>query len=63
MATTRAWDAYLARDWDAALSAGAEILAHAPQDPLPSVFAERIAELRRDGVPPDWDGSVALEKL
>ena len=62
-ATTRAWDAYLARDWDAALTAGAAILAHAPQDPLPAVFAERIAELRSVDVPPDWDGSVALEKL
>jgi len=62
-ATSRAWDAYLARDWDASLSAGAAMLAQAPHDALPGVFAERIAGLRSAGVPPDWDGSVALEKL
>lgn len=62
-ATERAWAAYLARDWGNARARWQEIGKIAPDDSLSEVFAERIIAHESSPPPPDWDGSVALEKL
>jgi adenylate cyclase len=55
----RAFDAYLAREFDAALA----VLAELGDDGPSQVLAERCRELRRSPPPPDWDGSfVATTK-
>ena len=55
----RAFDAYLAREFDAALA----VLAELGDDGPAGVLAERCRELRRSPPPPDWDGSfVATSK-
>ena len=60
--TMQAWEAYLAKDWNSARSCWEEIRKLAPDDSLIEVFEERIAAYE-SSLPPDWDGSVALEKL
>lgn len=60
--TMQAWEAYLAKDWSSARSCWEEIRKLAPNDSLIEVFEERIAAYE-SSLPPDWDGSVALEKL
>ena len=62
-ATERAWEAYLARDWDGARALWQEIRGIAPGDSLAEVFDKKIAALESSPPPPDWDGSVALDKL
>ncbi len=55
----RAFDAYLARDFDAALA----VLAELDDDGPSRVLAARCRELRASPPPPDWDGSyVATSK-
>lgn len=62
-ATERAWEAYLARDWNGARALWQEVRGIAPGDSLAEVFDEKIAALESSPPPPDWDGSVALDKL
>lgn len=62
-ATERAWAAYLAKDWDNARACWEEIRGFAPNDSLIEVFETRIIAYEASPQPPDWDGSVALEKL
>lgn len=56
-----ALDAYQRGDWPAAVSGWQAVHAYAPDDSLPSVFLLRIEEFQREP-PPQWDGSVSLEK-
>lgn len=62
-ATERAWAAYLAKDWGNARACWEEIRGFAPNDSLVEVFETRIIAYEASPQPPDWDGSVALEKL
>lgn len=62
-ATERAWAAYLARDWNGARACWQEVRELAPGDSLIEVFERKIAEHEASPPPPDWDGSVALDKL
>ncbi len=48
--------AYRGRDWDGAEAAFARSLAAVPGDGPAMVFRERVALLRREPPPPDWDG-------
>ena len=54
---------YRAQDWPAARAAWQAVLAHAGNDPVANVLLERIDFFERNPPGPDWDGSVALEKL
>jgi len=49
--------AYRGRDWDTADAAFARCLAAVPGDGPAAVFRERVALLRREPPPPDWDGA------
>ena len=49
--------AYRARDWDGAEAAFARALAAVPSDGPTAVFLDRVALLRREPPPPDWDGA------
>ena len=49
--------AYRARDWDGAEAGFARALTALPGDGPCAVFLERIAILRREPPPPDWDGA------
>lgn len=62
-ATERAWAAYLAKDWSNARTCWQEIRRLAPDDSLIEVFEAKITTYESSPPPPDWDGSVALEKL
>jgi adenylate cyclase len=61
--TKRAWDDYLRRDWISAHESWNEIRKIIPDDSLIDIFKERITAHESSPPPPDWDGSVALEKL
>ncbi len=62
-ATERAWKAYLAKDWGSARAGWQEIRDMTPDDSLIEVFEKKISAHESSPPPPDWDGSVALEKL
>ncbi|HIJ90376.1 MAG: adenylate/guanylate cyclase domain-containing protein [Desulfobulbaceae bacterium] len=62
-ATERAWAAYLAKDWGSARAGWQEIRNMTPDDSLIEVFEKKISACESSPPPPDWDGSVALEKL
>jgi len=62
-ATERAWAAYLARDWNGARACWQEVRENAPGDSLAEAFDKKIAAHESSPPPPDWDGSVALDKL
>jgi len=49
--------AYRGRDWDGAEAAFARCLAAVPDDGPAAVFRERVAILRREPPPADWDGA------
>jgi len=49
--------AYRGRDWDGAEAAFARCLAAVPSDGPAAVLRDRIALLRREPPPPDWDGA------
>jgi adenylate cyclase len=61
--TATAFDAYLARDWDAAQALYSEMLAENPNDGIAKRFVERIEEWRADPSAASEDGSIALDKL
>jgi adenylate cyclase len=52
--------AYRGRDWDGAEAAFARCLAAVPSDGPAAVFRDRLALLRREPPPPDWDGAWHL---
>lgn len=62
-ATRTALDAYRAQDWQRATEAWAAVRQLRPNDTVAAVFEARIAQRRTDAPQPDWDGSVALDKL
>ena len=62
-ATEQAWVAYLARNWDEARAGWQKIRTLTPDDSLIDVFEKKISAHESAPPPPDWDGSVALEKL
>jgi len=62
-ATEQAWGAYLARNWDEARAGWQKIRTLTPDDSLINVFNKKISAHESAPPPPDWDGSVALEKL
>jgi len=62
-ATEQAWAAYLARNWDEARAGWQKIRTLTPDDSLINVFNKKISAHESAPPPPDWDGSVALEKL
>jgi adenylate cyclase len=53
--------AYRSRDWDAADAAFAHCLTAVPDDGPAAVFRTRIATLRCQPPPPDWDGAWRLD--
>jgi adenylate cyclase len=61
LANLEAYDAalqgYFAQEWDAAEQKFAELLASAPGTLLYKIYLERIALLREQSLPADWDGS------
>lgn len=61
--TNDAWAAYLDRDWELAATKWVELQAVYPDDPLATVYLERISTFKGAPPPKDWDGSVSLEKL
>lgn len=58
-----ALDHYAQRRWVEAASAWQEVLACRPEDAIARMFLQRIDAFRITPPPPDWDGSIALEKL
>ncbi len=62
----RTWDAalraYRARAWDEADARLRELQARNPACGLYGVFAARVAALRRDPLPPDWDGVTVFDE-
>ena len=60
---TRALDAYLARDFDAAAKAWEEALGVRPNDQASKTMRQRALEYAEHAPPPDWDGAhVMTEK-
>jgi adenylate cyclase len=58
-----ALEAYQKQRWDDAEAHLAELLKEFPDDPPAAALADRIAELRLNPPPPDWDGVyIAHEK-
>jgi adenylate cyclase len=60
-ASTNALAAYRQGDWAAAEAKWQAVAEQFPEDPLPPVFLERLAEFRSHGYPADWDGITTLE--
>jgi adenylate cyclase len=56
----QAWLAWLGCDWETCLALLAEIAAIDPYDGVPPLFESRIARLRVDPPPPQWDGATDL---
>jgi len=61
-ATADAWAAYARREWDVAEKEWHYVEHIVPDDPLVPIYLARIARYRQEPPPPDWDGSMALEK-
>lgn len=55
-ACTRGIAAYRAQEWDAADAAFGQAAQHMPDARLPALYRERIATLRAETLPADWDG-------
>lgn len=53
----QAFEALSRRDLDGATRLIEECIAGNPDDPVYRILDERIADLRIDGFPRDWDGS------
>ena len=62
-ATQQALNAYRAQDWQLAAQAWASVRKLRPDDTVAAVFEARIAQMRLVEPRPNWDGSVALDKL
>lgn len=58
-----ALDHYARRQWDEAVSAWRRLSALKPDDAIAPLFLRRIDGFRNAAPPPEWDGSIALEKL
>jgi adenylate cyclase len=58
--TTQALDAYLRRDFEAALRCYKKLRDGTPDDPVAAVLADRCAELLQAGVPDDWSGTTKV---
>lgn len=58
-----ALDHYSHRRWDEAVSAWRRLSALKPEDAIAPLFVRRIEGFRQAPPPPEWDGSIALEKL
>ncbi len=61
--TARAWEAYLARDWDLAEKLYGELRERDPDDGVAARLLERIAAWRADSTLVTEDGSLGLDKL
>jgi adenylate cyclase len=61
--TREAIEAYRRRDWDASEAAWARVAEHRPEDGVAKAYRARIAELRGEPPPADWNGSISLDKL
>lgn len=57
-----AWSAYERRDWQAAAAEWSGLLALDPHDGVAAFLLRRLEQLEAASPPPEWDGSVALEK-
>ncbi len=55
-----AFEAYLARNFEAALRGFREALSLKPEDPAAGEMIGRIESIDPDDLPPDWDGSITL---
>jgi adenylate cyclase len=53
--------AYRAADWDRAEASWRLVLDRLPGDGIALAYLDRVAANRRDGVPPDWDGTFTLD--
>lgn len=60
-ATIAALGAYRRGDWAETEALWQKMAEQYPDDPLPAVFLERLAEFREHGYPADWDGITTLE--
>ena len=58
--TTQAHDAYLKRDFEAALRCYKKLRDGTPDDAVAQVLADRCAELLQTGVPDDWSGTTKV---
>lgn len=58
-----ALDHYSHRRWDEAVSAWRRLSTLRPEDTIAPLFLRRIEGFRYAAPPPEWDGSIALEKL
>ena len=56
------FQAYLRKDWDKAESSFKKTLEILPNDGPATTFLKRIAALREQGVPADWDGVFVMTK-
>ncbi len=54
-------DAYRRQDWDAAEAAFKACLESNPNDPAAAVYLDRVARLRTEPPPKDWDGVWVFE--
>lgn len=61
--TARAWEAYLARDWDLAANLYGELRERDPEDGVAARLLERIAAWSADPALATADGSQGLDKL
>ena len=61
--SARAIAAYRARRWEESESLWRELLRHAPDDTIATLYLERIQRLRVTALEADWEGAVELEKL
>ncbi len=61
--TARAWEAYLARDWDLAAKLYGELRERNPDDGVAARLLERIAAWSADPALATDDGSLGLDKL
>jgi hypothetical protein len=53
--------AYREARWDRAEALWRDVLSRSPGDAIAAAYLERIAALRRDGIPPGWDGTLTLD--
>lgn len=55
-------EAYRAREWDRAEALWREILRRHPGDAIATMYLERVARHRAQGVPADWDATLNLDE-
>lgn len=60
--STQILEQFRARKWDTAESLLQDLLALSAEDAIALLYVERIARLRLEPLPEDWNGAVELEK-